>query len=438
MSKKMANKILAAVLSLGAVMGSGGIGSAMEKNETKSLVSRRSFLTYGSKGVDFLKNHLDFKDIVYLLMLGKVYSKLRAENVDFVVQLVDKIGRLSEFFGTIKDTKDYRRLVFFECVKRLRALDKEKKYNNLSIPILTKKLVSNICGDNENSDGKFILIESDENIYKNSDQLYEKVGLDGDALSGLKVLRGYKELSKFILKYNENEDNVKDKAEKMNNVVILTEDLSFLFKVFTFDEIFDAISKDGDRGILSFVKALFYFNALSEALNDENNKSLVKDRQTQKNLDFCASNAKKFLDFCENKLKKISKSKEDSEKNTTEIQINENYKNYDDINLEDENEDKKLKLNLDINNNNNLPKIMNINGPYDIVPSMNNNNKDSNNLKIINNDDENENENGQNNNIDNNVHEVINNNNKEENIIQESNNNILKEEIEITEDNKTK
>jgi len=94
MNKKMANKILAAVLSLGAVMNNGGISSAMQGKEKKlnGLKSGR-VLDYG-KSI-FKSSGLSYKDLFYSFFAYKFYTALKNQSNSAVNALVDtNLGEL--------------------------------------------------------------------------------------------------------------------------------------------------------------------------------------------------------------------------------------------------------------------------------------------------------------------------------------------------------
>ena len=79
----MANKILAAVLSLGAAMSNGSTSSAMEKTDKKNETqnSRRNIVSnYVKPGLNVLKENLSFKDLLYFLGMMKIYNSTRGNR----------------------------------------------------------------------------------------------------------------------------------------------------------------------------------------------------------------------------------------------------------------------------------------------------------------------------------------------------------------------
>ena len=359
MSKKMANKILAAVLSLGAVMSNGSTSSAMEKTDKKHETQnskRNEFLDYGKKGWNAVKKDIGFKDLLYIFGFYKIYNKVKNAEIVSSIQSVQnalevmKGGGMNDFGTTDYDlffdvsrsllrsplgNKHLRSVIVANLVNRIAAIlyvrdkgekenENEENYKKANANSLVfgydkaSEMLENKLKKDEKKPNKLVKKEDEEveeggeekpvelvekkdepGLIINKNVLAKKYKYDGAVYNNGGIherLKALGEDSKKLSKFLF-KGEIDDKL--MGSLVeYASENLSLLFDNFTFDEILVELTKNMNLEREIFTKrvgALYNLCSLCDN-NDEFKK--VADGKLSK----YANKTNKFLRFLEGKL----------------------------------------------------------------------------------------------------------------------------------------
>lgn len=252
----MANKILAAVLSIGAVMGSGSIGSAKENKEEKTSNSQRrdEILSYGSrygkKGLNFLKENVGVRDVLELLVLLKIHGDLRNSNKV-------ALGTLLKFVQEFEMEDSAKNFAACDAAQTLL-----KHYNNES----NRQFLLETFIKEEKPKKEKPKKENEEEINENKVEIVQEV----------KINKGEKEKEKELVKWAEQRASV----------------LSFLFRNFKFGEISEYAGKN-------------FKSLLENVIKANKNKDGANAVKKAKDWKYCVAKAEEFLKFNSNKYKEL-------------------------------------------------------------------------------------------------------------------------------------